>query len=573
MKAFSTWSRRFALVALIVLVAPGAAWAQEATGKIVGTITDPTGGLIPGAKVTVTNVATDVSRQTRTDKEGFYEVLALPIGTYKVTAENPGFRKATVENQTLQINQALRIDIPMEIGSPTEVVEVTAEVATVETVNHTLGQSVTSRQVVNLPLNGRNVLQLALLQPGVTETNPGSPGQFSVAGGRADSVTFLLDGGINNNLLSNLVVLNPNPDTIAEFRILTSNYSAEYGRNAGGIVSVVTKSGANSYHGSIFEFLRNDALNANSFFNNLNGKPRDILKRNQFGATVGGPITIPKVIHGQDRFFFFVGYQGQRLVQQQPNGAVNVFTPREINGDYSLSDRSKTGPDPGVVAFLRSHPFFQSDPTKAALGIIDPTKIDPVAKNYIAAGLIPSSAAGQTFAVGGASDNNDEAIGKFDFQITTKDKLGVTLGSYRNPRLNPFSAEGNVPGFPVTTTNHRYFSNIAYSRFFSPNVINEFRFTAQRNNNFQNVPARSLPKPTDLGVGIISDDPTGPTQLRFPGKGLTLGFSRNGPTSLIDNTHREQFRRFHHRRSPILPPVPEGAFQHSHQGNLWLCPG
>jgi len=117
-------------------------------------------------------------------------------------------------------------------------------------------------------------------------------------------VTFLLDGGINNNLLSNGVVLNPNPDTIAEFRILTSNYSAEYGRNAGGIITVVTKSGTNAFHGSVFEFLRNDALNANTFFRNLNGQPREVLKRNQFGFTVGGPIEIPKVIHGKDRFFF-----------------------------------------------------------------------------------------------------------------------------------------------------------------------------------------------------------------------------------------------------------------------------
>src|SRR5712691_9232646 len=540
-KSLSSWARVFVLMLLALLLASGAAWGQDATGKIVGTLTDPKGGVIPDAKVTATNTATQDPHETTTNREGFFQILSLPIGTYRVSGEHPGFRKLVSDPKTLEINQTLRFDLQLELGSPTEVVEVTAQAAGVETVNPNLGESGTLARVANMPLNGRNVYDLALLMPGVTEVNPttltaNSPGQFSVAGGRADSVTFLLDGGMNNNLLSNGVVFNPNPDAIAEFRILTSNYSAEYGRNAGGIVSVVTKSGANSYHGSIFEFLRNDALNANSFFNNLNGKPRDILKRNQFGATVGGPITIPKVIHGQDRFFFFVGYQGQRLVQQQPNGAVNVFTPREINGDYSLSDRSKTGPDPGVVAFLRSHPFFQSDPTKAALGIIDPTKIDPVAKNYIAAGLIPSSAAGQTFAVGGASDNNDEAIGKFDFQITTKDKLGVTLGSYRNPRLNPFSAEGNVPGFPVTTTNHRYFSNIAYSRFFSPNVINEFRFTAQRNNNFQNVPARSLPKPTDLGVGIISDDPTGPTQLRFPGKGLTLGFSRNGPTSLIDNT-------------------------------------
>src|SRR5262249_13955883 len=147
---------------------------------------------------------------------------------------------------------------------------------------------VTSRPIVNLPLNGRNVLSLALLQPGVTETT--GPGNFSIAGGRGDSITFLLDGGNNNNLLNNLVVFNPNPELVAEFRILSSNYTAEYGRNGGGIVSVVTKSGTNHIHGSAYDFLRNDALNANSFFNNRDNFPKQILKRNQFGFQVNGPV-------------------------------------------------------------------------------------------------------------------------------------------------------------------------------------------------------------------------------------------------------------------------------------------
>ncbi len=538
MKWHSSFTKRnfWAAFVVIVIVGLGAADArgQTAASSIYGTVTDPKGAAVPGAKITITNVATRVSRETKTEGDGAYRVTDLPIGTYRVTVEADGFKKLVTDSKTLEINQSLRVDLQMELGSMVETVEIVAKAATVETANYTLGQEVSSGPVQNLPLNGRNVLSLALLQPGVTETNPGSPGQFSVAGGRADSVTFLLDGGVNNNLLSNLVVLNPNPDTVAEFRILTSNYSAEYGRNAGGIVTVVTKSGTNSYHGSVFEFLRNDAVNANTFFNNQQGKPRDILKRNQFGFTVGGPITIPKVIRGQDRFFFFVGYQGQRLVAQEARPAVSVFTPAELQGDFSRS--ASGGPDPGVVAFLTSHPFFQSDPNKAASGIIDPTKIDPVAQNYIAAGLIPTSPGGQLFPRAGSSNNNDELTGKFDFVVTSKDRLAVTLGSFRNPRLFPFSAEANVPGFPTTTTNHRYFSNIAYTRIFSGNLINEFRFTAQRNNNFQAVPARKLPTSRDLGINIISDDPTGPTQLQFSNKGLTLGFSRQGPTSLVDNT-------------------------------------
>ncbi len=528
--------RVLALAAFALLLANGAAWAQEATGKIVGTITDPKGGVIPDGKVTVTSVATQVSRETTTDREGFFQVLSLPIGSYRVTVEHEGFRKMVSDAKSLEINQTLRFDIQMELGSPTETVEVSAQVAAVETGNPTLGESVTLQPLANMPLNGRNVYDLALLMPGVTETNPGSPGLFSIAGGRADSVTFLLDGGMNNNLLSNLVVFTPNPDGVQEFRILTSNYSAEYGRNAGGIVSVVTKSGTNDIHGSVFEFLRNDALNANSFFRNRDGLPKEILKRNQFGATVGGPIIIPKAVHGRDRFFFFVGYQGQRLVQQQTTAAINVFTPAELNGDFSLSNSTRTGPDPGVVAFLQKFPFFQTDSSKAAKGIIDSTRINAVAQNYIKLGLIPSSPNGQLISTGGAQNNSDELTGKFDFVVTSKDKLAVTLGATRNPQLIPFTAESNVTGFPVNTFNHRYFANIAYTRIFSSSLLNELRFTTQRNNNNQSVPARKLPKPNDLGIGIISDNPTGPSQLQFRDKGLTLGFSRNGPTTLIDNT-------------------------------------
>ncbi len=318
-------------------------------------------------------------------------MLSLPIGSYNVTIEISGFRKQVFERQTLQISQSLRLDAKLEVGQQTESIEVTEQAANVETVNQTIGMSVVGETIQRAPLNGRNVLDLAKLQPGVTETNSDntSAGSYSIAGGRTDSVTFLLDGALNNNLLSNGVVYNPNPDTIAEFRILESNYSAEYGRNGGGVISVVTKSGTNEWHGSAFEFLRNDAFNANSFFNNVNGLPRDVLKRNQYGGTFGGPIK-------KDKFFFFVGYQGQRLSAQQATGAGTVFTPAQLNGDFSgVTGGYKAGnacpsADLGVAAFLQANPYFQSNSTLASCAVIDPAKIDPVSKSYIAAGLIPT---------------------------------------------------------------------------------------------------------------------------------------------------------------------------------------
>jgi len=278
------------------------------------------------------------------------------------------------------------------VGSTREEVLVESQISGVETVNPTLGQSITSRPIVNMPLNGRNVLDLALLQPGVTEDNPsdGGAGTFNVAGGRADSITYLLDGGLNNDLLDNGVVLNPNPDSIAEFRILTSNYTAEYGRNGAGVISVVTKSGTNQFHGSAFEFARNTDFDANSYFNIQEGLPRNDLKRHQFGATFGGPIEIPHLVNGKGRFFFFVSYQGQRQTQAEVESDITTFTPAELNsGDFSqaiplggttvggLTCTVSAGcPDPNVVAFLQANPYFSSS-TDAAKGIID--NINPVA--------------------------------------------------------------------------------------------------------------------------------------------------------------------------------------------------
>jgi len=361
--------------------------AQDATGRIVGNITDQSGSLIVGAKVTVQNTNTGSIQQTESDKEGFYQVLSLPIGTYTVTVESDGFRKQVFERQTLQINQSLRLDAKLAIGQTSETVEVTDQVTNIETVNQTVGATVIGPAIQQAPLNGRNVLDLAKLQPGVTETNGDSTaaGTFSIAGGRTDSVTFLLDGALNNDLLDNGVVFNPNPDTIAEFRILESNYSSEYGRNGGGVVSVVTKSGTNEFHGSAFEFLRNDALNANTFFNKVDGLDRDVLKRNQYGGTLGGPIR-------RDKLFFFVGYQGQRLSSSQNGGNTTLYTPAELNGDFSNGGTPGNCPDadPGVAAFLQSHSFFQADPASAACAILDPSKFAPVSKKYIAAGLFPT---------------------------------------------------------------------------------------------------------------------------------------------------------------------------------------
>jgi hypothetical protein len=521
-----------------------AAFAQDATGRVIGTVYDQQGAVVPGANVAVTNTGTKISHAAVTGKDGYFEVLDLAIGNYRVAVEHDGFNKVVTQEQKLLINQSLRFDITLTIGTTNQTVTVEAQVSGVETENPTLGQSVTGRELVNLPLNGRDVLDLALLQPGVTEADPdyGGAGKFSVAGGRPDSITYLLDGGVNNNLLDNSVVLDPNPDTIAEFRILTSNYTAEYGRNAAGVVSVVTKSGTNEFHGSGFDFARDGIFNANTFFNKdpLPGNPvvpRDNLERNQYGGTFGGPIK-------KDKVFFFVGYQGQLLSQTQVQTKTTTFTPAELAGNFSQEIPFDNGvtcgiamgcPDPGVAAFLEQNPFFATPNGNAAQAIIDPTKINSISKQYIALGLIPTSASGLVTTSSPHSDNDNELTGKVDLTLTQKDKISVTLGGFRENLVNPFQF-ATVSGFPNTSQNHNYFGNVSYTRTVSPTLLNELRFTAQRNYALQDAVGRTLPTASGLGIAVTPDLPTGPPNILFD-NGLALGFSEQGPTTLANNTY------------------------------------
>ena len=495
---------------------------------------------MPQTKIAVTNVATQVVSNTVTDSEGDYRVLALPIGAYTVTAEREGFNKLVTEPRTLQINQQERMDLHLSVGTRTETLEVTGVGSNVETVNPTLGQSVTARPIVNMPLNGRNVLNLALLQPGVTESNPddNSAGHFSVGGGRSDSVTFLLDGGVNNDLLGNDVVYNPNPDTVAEFRILTSNYTAEYGRNGAGVISVVTKSGSNQFHGSAFDFTRNTAFDANGYFNIQNGLSRNDLKRHQFGGTFGGPITIPHLVDGKDRFFFFVAYQGQRQTQAVLS-TTTTFTPAELNnGDFSQAPDAAS-----VVSFLQTNPYFLPAGGSAANAIIDPAKFDPAAQAYIKLGLIPtstrispSSGLAQLTQSAPGTDNNNEFTAKVDLNFSAKDKLSITLGGFRNPVADPLGDVNTITGFPRHNQTNNYFSNIAYTRTISPNLLNEFRVTVQRRNSDFGLTAAKLPTASDLGFGIKSDISTGPPQVFFD-NGLEFGTDPQGPAYEIGTTY------------------------------------
>jgi hypothetical protein len=535
---------RAVLLALVVvnMMAPGVSLAQDAVGRIFGTVYDQQGLVVPEVRITATNTATQETRAATTNKEGTFQLLALPIGDYKVTAEHAGFRTVNSAEQKLQINQALRIDFKMEVGAENQTIDVGAQAAPVETVNPTLGQSITGRALTNMPLNGRDMLDLALLQPGVTESNDDNTGagNYSIAGGRTDSVTFLLDGGNNNDLLDNSNVLDPNPDAIAEFRILTSDYTAEYGRNGGGVISVVTKSGTNQIHGSAFEFIRNRVFDANDYFNKQKDLPRLDLKRNQFGATLGGPII-------KDKAFFFLAYQGQRQVQAYPLIDSPVYTPQELTGNFSqaIAYNGSTCvlpggcPDPLVVSFLNANRWFTTPNGSVANAIIDPTKIDPIAQAYIKAGLIPTAADGLLSTTLTADDNRNELTSKFDFNLNAKDKISATIGLNRagdpyTGTLNP-APTATVPGYPATNKKTYYFLNLGYTRIFTPTVLNEFHFVVHRTDFLSDEPANKLPTGPDLGIDITPDLATGPTDIYFD-NGLVIGPTENGPTTYIENT-------------------------------------
>ncbi len=556
---------------------PWALVAQDATGRVVGTVTDPSGSAVPNAKVTVTNTATQVTRVTTTDQDGGYEVLQAPIGPYSVTVEAAGFATAVTEPEELRINQSLRFDVRMQLGKTSQTVRVEATGVGIETVNSSLGGSVTSTEIVNMPLNGRNAMSLIALQPGATPQRYGDIGTlntpfnpatgyaaYSISGGRVDSITYLLDGTVNNNLINNGLVLNPNPDMVEEFRVITSNGNAEFGRNAGGIVSAVIKSGTNAIHGTAYDYLRNDAMDANRFFFNEQGEPRPVLKRNQFGGTINGPIVIPHVIDGHDKLFFSFGYQGQRQSDILTSPAVTVYTPAELNGDFSKSNAG--APDPGVVSFLQQYPYFQPDSAKAAQGIIDPSKINSVAQNYIKAGLIPSSPTGVIFPEGAETINNDEVTGKVDLDITDNDRLAVVLGAHRAPMVEPFDRTGyasNTPGLPYSSNVHTYLGNVTYTKVFSPTLLNELRFGAQRDNGLQGVPLGKEPTPAELGMAITPDLPTGPPLLSF-GSGLAVGAPISGPTDLVSNTYNfSDSLTWIHSRHTIKTGVNVTVFQNN----------
>src|SRR5258708_7110966 len=325
----------FALLSLCFTVS--IANAQSTGGRIRGTVTDASGGAVVGANVAITNEATGVERNTATGSNGEYVFLEVGVGNYIVRVDQPGFKKYVRKGVPVNLNEVVGLDIALQVGTATETVEVTGAAPLVDTTSTQLGAVVGERAVRELPLAQRDTYQLLELQPGVqgqlgVDNVYGSDraGVVSVNGGRGRDNNFTVNGGDGNDQFANLPAIQPSPDSIEEFRVLTNTFDAEYGRNSGAVVNVVTKSGTNEIHGNTYEFFRNQALNSKNFFDSTKA---DYLQ-NQFGVTLGGPIK-------KDKTFFFATYEGDRLRKGTSSDTVTVPTAAErptatnLVGDFS----------------------------------------------------------------------------------------------------------------------------------------------------------------------------------------------------------------------------------------------
>src|SRR4051794_35756942 len=296
--------------ALIVIAA---AWltAQTITGSITGTVTDPSGAIITNVRIIATNIGTNVTYTAVTNEAGVFNIPFLPVGQYKVEAEQRGFKKSVLGPFALEVNQIARIDVKLEVGEVTQSVEITAIAPILQTESTQTGASLTAETVSSIPLNGRNFASLTQLIPGAISTSPnamntsaraqGGGSRPQVNGNREQTNNFLLDGVDNNDSIDNRIGYQPNVDALEEVKVITGNGSSEFGNVGGAIVNATLKSGTNQFHGNVFEFLRNSELDANGFFANRSRTPRNPFKRNIFGGTFGGPIK-------RNKLFFFVDY-------------------------------------------------------------------------------------------------------------------------------------------------------------------------------------------------------------------------------------------------------------------------
>jgi len=503
------------------LLAPGNAGAQSTGGRVRGTVSDSSGGAIAAATVQLVNQATHATRQVQSNENGEYIFLEVPVGSYEVDVAVQGFKKYLRKGIPVNLNEVLSVDVTLQIGGATETVEVTGAPPVVDTTSTQLGAIVNERSSTQLPLNTRDVFQLLQLQPGVQSQignnlfyGTDKPGVVTVNGGRGRSNNYSVNGGDSNDLFANLPAVQPSPDSIEEFRVITNSFDAEYGRNSGAVVNVVTKSGTNNVHGSAYEFFRNDVLNAHGF--TFQPTPKPPFKQNQFGGTIGGPIK-------KDKTFIFGSYEGRRIVR----GIVSQNVPVPTAGDYAGTFTGAPTDSvvfPGTLNDALVANILQNRCGNLSAGGSKLTAAGQTALNAAASGapqlwdsIFPSTAGpggapvatvptqcfdpvavnlGKQFLTGSGGSNSqvqdvvksrdrgDQFQIRFD-QILNKDQKLAVYYYYNNDNtLDPFAifqlAGGSLGNFGGRIISHVQQINASHTWTLGSTAVNEFRFTLFR---------------------------------------------------------------------------------------------
>lgn len=495
-----------------VFLAP-AVHAQVVTASLSGLVHDPSGAVIPGASIEVLNTATNFEAHSKTAADGRFAFPSLPPGApYSVIVEAPGFKRAERSGIVLEVNQQASVDIALQLGISTETVTVTGEAPLLETNTATMGQVIDNRGIVNLPLNQRNPYSLVFLAPGVhgSVSNQYNSDNISINGGRPGSTQILVDGIPSAPPLVQPIqgfAVFPSVDAVQEFKVQSNTYSPEFGRSGSGVINLIYKSGTNTLHGSVFDFLRNSDLDANGFFANANGSPLSSFRRNQFGASLGGPVVIPKLYDGHNRTFFFFAYEGLR---QGSADSVTTTVPTELQRD---GDFSQTFNSAGKLVSIynpattrRLNGIYQRQLFPG--NVIPAPDLDPVAVNIVKYYPLPNrpglpySGTNNYFASGVSTINSNQMDAKMDEQLNDTNRFFFRY-SYRHldqpyPLLFPHTiavAEGGVskPQFSSSAA-------FDYTYTLSPTFLMEFQYGF----------ARVLVPFTPQSLGF------NPTQLGFP---------------------------------------------------------
>ena len=488
---------------LTVLVFCCAAAGGQTTGSISGTVKDPSGAYIPETAIICRNVETGALRNAATNSEGFYAFTTLPVGNYEIETFRPGFKPYKRTGLVIDVGTKLQIDITLEMGAQSEQVTVTANAIHVETADTQVGQVITSTDITAVALNGRSVTDLLSLQPAVTPMSTQLPdsivmagvtvaiapsgalnaGNQSISGQREDANGFMVNGGDVKELMNGGTSIVPNLDSIAEFRILTNNFDAEYGNYSGGIINVVTKSGTNQWHGTGFEFLRNTALDARNFFS----PEVATYRQNQFGGTIGGPLK-------KDKLFIFADYQGTRTTQGIDTGSIEVPSLADRTGN--LSDQALTGAVSGpYLANLLSQKLNRTVTAGEPYSSVFPGNVIPQsvwsepAKYLVKYKYIPAPNSGEsTFSTG--SENKIVRDDKMSFRSDINSGPWGQLSAYYffddYTVNNPYPAAvggANVPGFNALTLGRAQLVDLADTKAFGASKVNEVRFSFMRNSN------------------------------------------------------------------------------------------